>query len=115
MRIDEVEADDTADRLMALAQFALGRAEDTSAKLQMPVAAFIQRAQSMGIDINPDTLQSLIGQPPLNGIFNPMEPDATELTFKGGDKPGPVKMPVNQAQDIVAKAAQSALAKNRGV
>jgi hypothetical protein len=69
----------------------------------------------MGIDIDPDTLQSLVGQPPLNGIFNPMSPDAVELTFKGGDKPGPVKMPVNQAQDIVAKAAQSALKKDRGV
>jgi hypothetical protein len=115
MRITEVEADNTADRLMALARFAAGRAEDTSAKMQMPVAAFIQRAQSMGIDITPDTLQSLVGQPPLNGIFNPMSPDAVELTFKGGDKPGPVKMPVNQAQDIVANAAQSALKKNRGV
>jgi len=115
MRINEVEADDTADRLMALAQFAQGRAEDTSAKMQMPVAAFIQRAQSMGIDIDPDTLQSLVSQPPLNGIFNPMAPDAVELTFKGGDKSGPVKMPVNQAQDIVANAAQSALKKNRGV
>ncbi len=115
MRITEVEADNTADRLMALAQFAMGRAEDTSAKMQMPVAAFIKRAKSMGIDIDPDTLQNLVGQPPLNGIFNPMSPDAVELTFKGGDKPGPVKMPVNQAQDIVAKAAQSALAKNRGV
>lgn len=115
MRIDEVEADDTADRLMALAQFALGRAEDTSAKMQMPVAAFIKRAQSMGIDINTDTLQTLISQPPLNGIFNPMEPDAVELTFKGGGEPGPVTMPVNQAQDIVANAAQSALKKNRGV
>ena len=115
MRINEVEADNTADRLMALAQFAAGRAEDTSAKLQMPVQAFINRAQSMGIDINADTLQTLVGQPPLNGIFNPMEPDATELTFKGGDQPGPVTMPVNQAQDIVAAAAQSALNKNRGV
>jgi len=115
MRITEVEADDTADRLMALAQFAVGRAEDTSAKMQMPVAAFIKRAQSMGIDINADTLQTLISQPPLNGIFNPMSPDATELTFKGGEEPGPVKMPVNQAQDIVAQAAQSALKKNRGV
>lgn len=115
MRINEVEADDTADRLMALAQFALGRAEDTSAKMQMPVTAFIQRARSMGIDITPDTLQSLVSQSPLNGIFNPMAPDAADLTFKGGNKPGPVKMPVNQAQDIVAKAAQSALTKDRGV
>ena len=115
MRINEVEADDTADRLMALAQFAVGRAQDTSAKMQMPVAAFINRAQSMGIDINADTLQTLVGQPPLSGIFNPMEPDATELTFKGGEQPGPVTMPVNQAQDIVASAAKSAMNKDRGV
>ena len=115
MRITEVEADDTADRLMALAQFAAGRAKDTSAKLQMPVDAFIRRAQSMGIDINADTLQTLVGQPPLDGIFNPMAPGAVELTFKGNDQTGPVTMPVNQAQDIVAAAAQSALNKNRGV
>lgn len=115
MRIDEVEADDTADRLMALARFAAGRANDTSAKMQMPVAAFINRAQSMGIDINADTLQTLVGQPPLSGIFNPMEPNATELTFKGGEQPGPVTMPVNQAQDIVASAAKSAMNKDRGV
>jgi hypothetical protein len=44
-----------------------------------------------------------------------MEPGATELTFKGNDQSGPVAMPVNQAQDIVAAAAQSALNKNRGV
>ena len=115
MRIDEVEADNTADRLMALARFAAGRANDTSAKMQMPVAAFINRAQSMGIDINADTLQTLVGQPPLGGIFNPMEPDATELTFKGGEQPGPVTIPVNQAQDIVASAAKSAMNKDRGV
>ena len=115
MRINEVEADDTADKLLALARFAVGRAQDTSAKMQMPVQAFINRAQSMGIDIDPDTLQSLVGQPPLDGIFNPMAPDATELTFKGNDQTGPVTMPVNQAQDIVANAAQSALKKNRGV
>lgn len=115
MRINEVEADDTADRLMALARFAAGRAEDTSAKMQIPVAAFIKRAQSMGIDINADTLQTLVSQPPLNGIFNPMEPDSTELTFKGGEESGPVKMPVNQAQDIVASAAKSAMNKDRGV
>lgn len=115
MRIDEVEADNTADRLMALARFAAGRANDTSAKMQMPVAAFINRAQSMGIDINADTLQTLVGQPPLSGIFNPMEPDATELTFKGGEQPGPVTIPVNQAQDIVASAAKSAMNKDRGV
>jgi len=44
-----------------------------------------------------------------------MNPDATELTFKGNDQVGPTKMPVNQAQDIVAQAAQSALKKDRGV
>ena len=115
MRINEVEANDTADKLLALARFAVGRAQDTSAKMQMPVQAFINRAQSMGVDITPDTLQTLIGQPPLSGLIEPMSPDATELIFKGGDKPGPVTMPVNQAQNIVAQAAQSAMKKDRGV
>ena len=78
MRINEVEVDATADKLMALAKFAVGRAQDTSAKMQMPVQAFINRAQSMGIDITPDTLQTLVGQPPLSGLIEPMDPNATE-------------------------------------
>lgn len=115
MRITEVEANSTADRLLALARFAAGRAEDTSAKLQIPVAAFIQRARSMGIDITADTLQTMVGEPPLSGVFNPMAPNATVLTFKGNDETGSVAMPVNQAQDIVAQAAQSAMKKDRSV
>jgi hypothetical protein len=35
--------------------------------------------------------------------------------FKGGGEPTPVKMPVNQAQNIVAAAAKSAANKDRGV
>jgi hypothetical protein len=115
MRINEVAVDDTADKLLALAQFAVGRATDTSAKLQMPVQAFINRAKNIGIDITPDTLQSLVGQPPLSGLIEPMSPDATELIFKGGEQPGPTTMPVNKAQDIVAQAAKSAAKKDRGV
>jgi len=115
MRINEVAVDDTADKLLALAQFAVGRATDTSAKLQMPVQAFINRAKNIGIDITPDTLQSLVGQPPLSGLIEPMSPDATELIFKGGQQPGPITMPVNKAQDIVAQAAKSAAKKDRGV
>ena len=115
MRINEVAVDDTADKLLALAQFAVGRATDTSAKLQMPVQAFINRAKNIGIDITPDTLQSLVGQPPLSGIIEPMSPDATELIFKGGEQPGPTTMPVNKAQNIVAQAAKSAMNKDRNL
>ena len=48
MRINEVEDDNTADRLFALAKFAAGRAEDTSAKMQMPVQAFYQSSTKHG-------------------------------------------------------------------
>jgi hypothetical protein len=44
-----------------------------------------------------------------------MSPDATELIFKGGEQPGPTAMPVNQAQNIVAQAAKSAMNKDRNL
>jgi hypothetical protein len=45
-----------------------------------------------------------------------LAPDSQDpIVFKGGEAPTPPKMPVNQAQNIVAAAAKSAMNKDRGV
>ena len=62
----------------------------------------------MQIDLTPETLQNMAGQAPLSGVFMPIEPNSGVIKFKGNDS-GPVPMPVNQAQDIVAAAAKRAL------
>ena len=111
MRIDEVgngRSDDTAARLLGLAEFLLGRARDTGGQKQISMQTFLNLAHNMQIDLTPDTLQNMAGQAPLNGVFMPIEPNSGMIRFKGNDS-GPVPMPVNQAQDIVAAAAKRAM------
>ena len=111
MRINEVgngRSDDTAARLLGLAEFLLGRARDTGGQKQISMQTFLNLAHNMQIDLTPDTLQSMASQAPLDGVFMPIEPNSGVIKFKGNDT-GPVPMPVNQAQDIVAAAAKRAL------
>jgi len=111
MRINEVgngRSDDTAARLLGLAEFLLGRARDTGGQKQISMQTFLNLAHNMQIDLTPETLQNMASQPPLSGVFMPIEPNSGMIKFKGNDS-GPVPMPVNQAQDIVAAAAKRAL------
>lgn len=101
------------EQLLGLVQFLDGRAEDTGAKKQISVAAFIQLAQSLDIDVSQDNVADLVGQPPLSQVLNPMEPGANTITFKSPGQEAPPGMPVNKAQDIVATAAKSAMKKDR--
>ena len=111
MRIDEVgngRSDDSAARLLGLAEFLMGRAKDTAGQKQISMQTFLNLAHNMQIDLTPETLQNMASQPPLDGVFMPIEPNSGVIKFKGNDS-GPVPMPVNQAQDIVAAAAKRAL------
>lgn len=111
MLIKEV-ADPVGTKLLALASFLKGRATDTGAKMEYPTAGFINLAHNLGIEITSQQLQQMIAQPPLDAIFNPMEPNSPNLTFKTG-KEQPTEMPVDQAEKIVAKAAKSAMKRDR--
>ena len=111
MRIDEVgngRSDGTAARLLGLAEFLLGRAQDTAGQKQISMQTFLKLAHNMQIDLTPETLQDMANQPPLNGVLMPIEPNSGMIKFKGNDT-GPVPMPVNKAQDIVASAAKRAM------
>ena len=100
--------------LMGLVNFLDGRATDTGAQKQISQDAFIKLAQSLDINVTPDNLADIINQPPLNNILEPLDPNTGMIQFKGSEQ-GPVPMPVNKAQDIVASAAKSAAKKDRGV
>ena len=109
MRIDEV-ASSTTDpgALTGLVSFLNGRATDTNAQKQISQAAFISLAQSLDINVNAQNLGSLIDQPPLSNLLEPLDPNSGVVTFKGAET-GPTAMPVDRAQDIVAAAAKSAM------
>jgi hypothetical protein len=111
MRMDEVnsgQSDGTAARLLGLAEFLIGRAKDTAGKKQISMQTFLNLAKNMQIDLTPETLQDMVSRPPLDGVFMPVEPNSGVIKFKGNDS-GPVPMPVNQAQDVVAAAAKRAM------
>lgn len=104
------------DELLGLVNFLAGRADDEGAQKQISRDAFISLAQSLGINVTPDNIEEIVGQPPLSSVLEPMTPNAQEIIFKGEGEPAePVAMPVNKAQDIVAAAAKSAMNKPRGV
>ena len=111
MRINEVnsgQSDGTAARLLGLAEFLMGRAKDTAGQKQISMQAFLNLAKNMQIDLTSETLTDMVSRAPLNSVFMPIEPNSGMIKFKGNDS-GPVPMPVNQAQDIVAAAAKRAL------
>ena len=117
MRIDEVNSGSdggAAAKLLALAEFLLGRAKDTAGKKQISMQSFLRLAHNMQIDLTPQTLQDMASRPPLNAVIMPIEPNSNVIRFVG-DETEPTAMPVNKAQDIVASAAKKAAKKDRGV
>jgi hypothetical protein len=120
MKIFEVEdnfpgATPKPAELLGLVQFLDGRAEDTGAKKQISVDAFINLAQSLDINVTRDNVADIVGQPPLSQVLEPMEPGAASISFKSSGEQYPTEMPVNKAQDIVATAAKSAMKKDRNL
>ena len=112
MRIDEVENTSSLDpnKLMGLVNFLSGRADDENAQKQISSDAFISAAQSLGFPVNQRNVVSIVSQPPLDSVLEPMDPqNPTVIKYKGAGEDGPTEMPVNKAQDIVAASAKSAM------
>jgi hypothetical protein len=106
MLIREVAGDADVNKLAAVAQFLLGRAEDTDAARTISTAAFIKLASNMGISITADRLADLIQQPPLNNIIANIEGDT--ITFQGAEVM-PAAMTVDQARQTVDSMAKRAI------
>ena len=118
MRIDEVENKDTLDpnKLKGLVDFLSGRADDENAQKQISTDAFISAARSLGFPVSEKNIVSIVSQPPLDSVLEPMDPkNPTVIKYKGAAPDLPTKMPVNKAQDIVAAAAKKAASKDRGI
>lgn len=100
------------EKLAALSQFLLSRANDTDAKKTMPVSSFMDLATNMGIALSDQQLRNLIQQPPLNAIIANIEGDEDTgiITFVGNDSAAP-NMTVDQARDTVNTMAKRALNK----
>lgn len=111
MLIFEVEntGGNDASKLMALTTFLAGRAGDTNAKKQISTQAFIQMAQSLGVNVTADSIGDLIAQPPLSNVLQPYDPNSGKVSFKGNDEPGEQPMDTAQAEKVVDSNAKAAM------
>jgi hypothetical protein len=118
MRIDEVETSSSPDpkKLLGLVNFLSGRSDDENAQKQISTGAFISAARSLGFPVNEKNIVSIVSQPPLDSVLEPMDSqNPTIIKYKGAAPDMATKMPVNKAQDIVAASAKQAAGKERGV
>ena len=111
--VENITGQVDSDKLMALTQFLSGRANDTDSKKQISTQAFVQLAQSLGVNVTADTLGDLIAKEPLSNVLLPYEPNSNVVKFKGNDEPSDQAMDTDQAEKIVSQNAKAAM--NRGL
>jgi len=110
MKIVEIDADAGADpnQLLGLVNFLAGRAANSNAQKQISQAAFIELAQSLGINMTKQNIAQIVGSLPLSGVLEPLDAKSGMVTFRGADI-GLASLSVPQAQQVVAKSAKSAM------
>ena len=107
MQIREVMDGPDADKLLALSQFLISRAQDTDAQKKISVSAFLNLAHGMGISLTQDNLTSLSQRPPLSNLIQSIQGD--EILFRGADQAQVTDtMTVDQARKTVNSMAKRA-------
>lgn len=96
------------DKLLALATFLKDRAKDENAAAQISQDAFIKAAESLDINITPETLADMIAREPLKNVLEPLEPNSGVVRFKG-DTEAQTGMSVDQARAVVDANAKQAM------
>ena len=109
MRLREFdESANSALKLAALSQFLSDRADDEAASKQISQAAFIELAQSMGVNVTEQNLGDMISRAPLSNLLEPLEPNSDIVRFKGNTE-ATTGMSVDQARAVVDSNAKAAL------
>ncbi len=113
MRIAEVQTSPIdSGKLAALAQFMLGRAQDTDAKKIISIQTFLNLAHGMGISLTANQLRTMVQQPPLNNLIANVEgDDATGTVVFRGAEAVTNTMTVDQARATVDSMAKRAAKK----
>lgn len=105
MRIHEVDEQADTLKLAGLAEFLIGRSDDTGASKQISVDAFINMARNLGISVDAARLIDLSAQPPLNNVINKVTDDT--IYFLGSEPPDET-MNVDKARKTVDTMAKRA-------
>ena len=109
MKLIEFEVNSAnTQKLAALSQFLLSRAQDTDAEKKISIAAFVDLAKNVGVSLNDAQLRNLVQQAPLKELI--ADVTDTEVIFKGAVEGAP-NMTVDQARETVNTMARRALNK----
>jgi hypothetical protein len=100
------------DKLLALSTFLKDRARDENSAAQISQTAFVDLAQSLGINITKQTLGDIINQDPLKNILEPLEPNSDVVRFKGNTE-ATTGMTVDQARATVDSNAKAAMKRRK--
>lgn len=95
-------------KLVALSQFLLARAEDTASQKKISVDAFLKLAANQGISLTRDSLIDMSTKSPLNNLIQDIQDDT--IVFKGDESAAPT-MTVDQARKTVDSMAKRATKK----
>ena len=110
MKTSEVLQESNLEKLAALGQFLIGRANDQNATSKLRVEAFISIAEKMGIPLDVESLQDMVMQGELENIITNM--DNKEISFKSKkqvqDNPD---LSIDKARNTVNNMAQRAMRK----
>ena len=97
----------SAQQLVALAEYLVGRSDDAVDNKTVPIEVFLSMAHNMGVNITDEQLRSLATRPPLQNVIAHVSND--EIILKGAGITGDEEpMTVDQAQDTVAGMADAA-------
>ena len=113
MLIREVSGAGSLDRIMALSQFLVGRAQDTDAAKSISTDAFIRLARDQGISLTVSQLKDMIQRAPLNNVIQDVTGDDNgggQVVFRGAEiTTGDETMTVDQARQTVDSMAKRAI------
>jgi hypothetical protein len=102
-------------KIAGLAQFLIGRADDTGAPKKISTKTFLKLANDMGIALTSQQLLDIAQRPPLNKLISDVQGDEeTGDVMFAGSVEEPTTMSVDKARDTVNKMAQRA-SKNKGL
>jgi hypothetical protein len=110
MRLFEFQDSVDTQKLAALSQFLLARADDTGAKKTISVDAFLKIANDQGISLTREGLIDLSQRPPLSNLIQTVQGD--EIVFQGAEGEQVTDtMTVDQARKTVDTMAKRAAKK----
>jgi hypothetical protein len=95
-------------QLLALTTFLKDRAQDENAQAQISQTAFVDLAQSLGVNVTTANLADMIAQEPLSNVLEPLEPNSNVIRFKGNTEEV-TGMSVDQARAVVDSNAKAAM------